>query len=198
MQVCTAASSKMRTCGAHSGYIVVILTTPRTARASSRVRGRELPAAIDELDARLISELRAHPRLGLLEISRRLGVARGTVQARLHKLEERGVVLGYGPEIDPTQLGHSIQAFVMLELTQGRLVEAVEALEDTPEVLEVDAVSGPQDLVCRVAARNTEHLQDIVNRLLATHAIRRSTSYVILSRPIPARVQPLVDAVGGR
>jgi DNA-binding Lrp family transcriptional regulator len=177
---------------------VVILTSARTAGASSRVRGRELPVAIDELDARLIAELRAHPRLGLLEISRRLGVARGTVQARLHKLEQRGVVLGYGPEIDPTQLGHSIQAFVMLELTQGRLVEAVEALEDTPEVLEVDAVSGPQDLVCRVAARNTEHLQDIVNRLLATDAIRRSTSYVILSRPIPARVQPLVDAVGGR
>jgi DNA-binding Lrp family transcriptional regulator len=151
---------------------------------------------IDELDGRLIAELRAHPRLGLLEIARRLGVARGTVQARLAKLERRGVVVGYGPEIDPAELGHSIQAFVMLELTQGRLAEAVEALEATPEVLEVDAVSGPQDLICRIAARDTEHLQEIVNRLLASDAIRRSTSYVVLSRPIPARVQPLVDRVG--
>jgi DNA-binding Lrp family transcriptional regulator len=157
-----------------------------------------LPSTIDELDARLIAELRAHPRLGLLEISRRLGVARGTVQARLSKLEGRGVVLGYGPEIDPAELGHAIQALVMLELTQGRLAEAVEALEATPEVLEVDAVSGPQDLICRVAARDTEHLQEIVNRLLAADAIRRSTSYVVLSRPIRPRVQPLVDAVGGR
>ena len=157
-----------------------------------------MPSAIDELDARLIAELRAHPRLGLLEISRRLGVARGTVQARLSKLEGRGVVLGYGPEIDPAELGHAIQALVMLELTQGRLAEAVEALEATPEVLEVDAVSGPQDLICRVAARDTEHLQEIVNRLLAADAIRRSTSYVVLSRPIRPRVQPLVDAVGGR
>jgi DNA-binding Lrp family transcriptional regulator len=155
-----------------------------------------LPSIIDELDARLIAELRAHPRLGLLEISRRLGVARGTVQARLSKLEGRGVVLGYGPEIDPAELGHAIQALVMLELTQGRLAEAVEALAATPEVLEVDAVSGPQDLICRVAARDTEHLQEIVNRLLAADAIRRSTSYVVLSRPIRPRVQPLVDAVG--
>ena len=155
-----------------------------------------MTSPIDELDARLIAELRARPRNGLLEISRQLGVARGTVQARLAKLERRGVVLGYGPEIDPAELGHSIQAFVMLELAQGRLAEAVEALEATPEVLEVDAVSGPQDLVCRVAVRDTEHLQEIVNRLLASDAIRRSTSYVILSRPIPARVQPLVDAVG--
>jgi DNA-binding Lrp family transcriptional regulator len=168
-----------------------------TGRASSGVRGREPPGAIDHLDARLIAELRAHPRLGLLEISRRLGVARGTVQARLAKLEKRGVVVGYGPEIDPAELGHSIQAFVMLELTQGRLAEAIAALEATPEVLEVDAVSGPQDLVCRVAARDTEHLQEIVNSVLASDAIRRSTSYVVLSRPIPARVQPLVDAVGG-
>jgi DNA-binding Lrp family transcriptional regulator len=151
---------------------------------------------IDELDARLIAELRAHPRLGLLEISRRLGVARGTVQARLAKLEQRGVVVGYGPEIDPAEIGHPIQAFVMLELAQGRLAEAITALEETPEVLEVYAVSGPQDLVCRVAARDTEHLQAIVNSLLAADAIRRSTSYVVLSRPIRQRVQPLVDRVG--
>jgi DNA-binding Lrp family transcriptional regulator len=151
---------------------------------------------IDNLDARLIAELRAHPRLGLLEISRRLGVARGTVQARLAKLEQRGVVVGYGPEIDPAEVGHPIQAFVMLELTQGRLAEAIAALEATPEVLEVDAVSGPQDLICRIAARDTEHLQAIVNSLLASEAIRRSTSYVVLSRPIRPRVQPLVDQVG--
>jgi DNA-binding Lrp family transcriptional regulator len=155
-----------------------------------------LPNPIDELDARLIAELRAHPRLGLLEISRRLGVARGTVQARLRKLEDRGVVTGYGPEVDPAELGHAIQAFVMLELTQGRLGAAVEALEATPEVLEVHAVSGPQDLICRIAARDTEHLQEIVNSLLAAEGIQRSTSYVVLSRPISPRVQPLVDAVG--
>jgi DNA-binding Lrp family transcriptional regulator len=155
-----------------------------------------LTTSIDELDARLIAELRATPRLGLLEISRRLGVARGTVQARLAKLEARGVITGYGPEVDPAALGHSIQAFVMLALTQGRLAEAVAVLEETPEVLEVDAVSGPEDLVCRVAARDPGHLQEIVNELLATDAIRHSTSYIVLSRPIRPRVQPLVDAVG--
>jgi DNA-binding Lrp family transcriptional regulator len=151
---------------------------------------------VDELDARLLAELRAHPRLGLLEISRRLGVARGTVQARLAKLERRGVVTGFGPDVDPAELGHRLQAFVLLELTQGRLAEAVDALERTPEVIEVDAISGPQDLICRVAARDTEHLQEIVNSLLATDAIRRSTSYVVLSHPIRPRVQPLVDAIG--
>jgi DNA-binding Lrp family transcriptional regulator len=150
--------------------------------------------SIDELDARLIAALREQPRVGLLEVSRRLGVARGTVQARLAKLEARGVITGYGPEVDPAAMGYAIQAFVLLELAQGRLAEAVETLERAPEVLEADAISGSQDLLCRVVARDTEHLQDLVNRLLSTPAIRRSTSHIVLSRQVPPRTGPLVDA----
>ena len=152
---------------------------------------------IDELDARLIAEMRANPRVGLLEISRRLGVARGTVQARLAKLESRGVITGYGPEVDPAAMGYGIQAFVLLELTQGRLVEATRVLEAVPEVVEADAISGPQDLLCRLVARDTEHLQEIVNRILATAAIRRSTSYIVLSQQVRPRTGPLVESAGG-
>ena len=151
---------------------------------------------IDQLDARLIAALRDSPRVGLLEISRQLGVARGTVQARLSKLEGRGVVIGYGPEVDPGAMGYAISAFVFIELNQGRLAEAVELLNAVPEVLEADAISGPQDLVCRVAAHDTEHLQDIVNRLLATPAIQRCTSHIVLSRQVPPRTGPLVAAAG--
>jgi DNA-binding Lrp family transcriptional regulator len=151
---------------------------------------------IDDLDARLIAALREQPRVGLLEISRRLGVARGTVQSRLAKLEARGVVTGYGPEVDPAAMGYGISAFMLVELTQGRLDEAVEALERLPELIEADAVSGPQDLICRVVARDTEHLQELVNELLATPAIRRCTSYIVLSRQVPARTAPLVASAG--
>ena len=149
---------------------------------------------IDELDARLIAELRANPRVGLLEIARRLGVARGTVQARLGKLESRGIITGYGPEVDPAAMGYGIQAFVLLELAQGRLSEATAVLASVPEVIEADAISGPQDLLCRLVARDTEHLQEVVNRLLATTAIRRSTSYIVLSQQVRPRTAPLVEA----
>src|SRR5829696_873139 len=113
------------------------------ALRNSLVTASLVNMTIDELDARLIAEMRSNPRVGLLEISRRLGVARGTVQARLAKLESRGVITGYGPEVEPAAMGYGIQAYVMLELTQGRLAEAVKVLGDTPEVLSVDAVSGP-------------------------------------------------------
>lgn len=152
--------------------------------------------SVDELDARLIAELREHPRVGLLEIARRLGVARGTVQARLGKLEARGVITGYGPEVDPGAMGYGVQAFVLLELSQGRLAEAREALAAVPEVLEADAISGPMDVLCRLVARDTEHLQEVVNQVLASPAIRRSTSYIVLSQQVKARTGPLVAAAG--
>ena len=152
---------------------------------------------IDDLDARLIALLRDEPRLGLMEASRRLDVARGTVQARLQKLESSGVVRGHGPEIDPARLGYPVLAFVFLQIAQGRLKEAVAVLQTTPEVLEATATSGPSDLLCRIVARDTEHLQEIVNRLLSNNAIRRSTSYIALSQPIPFRTAPLVAQTPG-
>jgi DNA-binding Lrp family transcriptional regulator len=153
--------------------------------------------AIDTLDARLIATLRRNPRVGLLEVARQLGVARGTVQARLAKLESTGVITGHGPEVDPRALGYPISAVVLIELAQGQLAEAVKVLEPIPEILEADGVSGPQDLICRVVARDTEHLQQVVNDLLRTPAIRRCTSYIVLSRPVPPRTGPLVASAGG-
>jgi DNA-binding Lrp family transcriptional regulator len=152
--------------------------------------------SFDQLDARLIATLRENPRVGLLEVARQLGVARGTVQARLAKLERAGVVTGHGPEVDPTRLGYPISAFVLIELAQGMLHEAVAVMEAIPEVLEADGVSGPHDLICRVVAHDTEHLQQVVNELLRTPAIQRCTSYIVLSRQVPPRTGPLVAAAG--
>lgn len=148
----------------------------------------------DQLDARLISALRTNPRVGLLEVARQLGVARGTVQARLQKLESSGVITGHGPEVDPHALGYTVTAFVLIELAQGRLGEAASVMAEMPEVLEADGVSGPHDLICRIVARDTEHLQQVINGLLSTPAIRRCTSYIVLSRQVPPRTLPLVAA----
>lgn len=153
---------------------------------------------IDELDGRIIGLMEREPRIGLLEVSRRLGVARGTVQARVAKLTERGVVTGFGPQIEPARMGYPVLAFVFLEIAQGRLAEAVEVLEAMPEVIEAHGTTGPLDLLCRVVARDNEHLQEILNAVLASPSIRRSTSYIAMSRQIAFRTDPLVRAASER
>lgn len=152
---------------------------------------------IDQLDVELIEALREDPRVGLLEIARRVGVARGTAQARLAKLQARGIVTGFGPEIEPSAMGYPIAAFVFVELNQGRLEEAAAAARACPEVLEADAVSGQQDLICRVVARDTEHLQEIVNGLVASDAIQRCTTHIVLTRQVSPRTAPLLRSAAG-
>jgi DNA-binding Lrp family transcriptional regulator len=150
--------------------------------------------SIDRLDAEIVQLMRTEPRIGISEIARRLEVARGTVQARLEKLVARGVITSFGPEVDPTRMGYPVLAFVFLELSQGRLDEAVAHLSEIPEVLEAHGTSGTRDLLCRIAAHDTEHLQKLINRVLDTPSVRRSTSYISLSRQIPLRTGPLLEA----
>src|SRR4051794_6002957 len=89
------------------GYV----TTPGGYVQQRAARVGRMPRMIDKLDASLIKLLSEQPRVGLLEIARQLGVARGTVSARLDKLLKRGVITGFGPEIDPHALGFRILAF---------------------------------------------------------------------------------------
>jgi DNA-binding Lrp family transcriptional regulator len=153
-----------------------------------------LPGEIDQLDARLLLMLRSHPRIGLVEVARRLGVARGTVQSRLEKLQARGVITGFGPELDPANMGYPVMAFVSLEIVQGRLDDAVAGLKQVPEVLEAHGVTGERDLLCRVVARDNGHLQDVINGMLRKGAVQRSMSAISMTRQIPYRVEPLISA----
>jgi DNA-binding Lrp family transcriptional regulator len=151
------------------------------------------PAPLDDLDGRLIAALAQRPRAGVLELARVLGVARGTVQARLDRLRSRGVVTGFGPDLDVGALGYEVEAFTTVELAQGRLEDVVRHLELIPEVLEVHSISGPGDLHCRVVARTNAHLQEVLNRILEVAGIDRTSTVIALSRQVPYRVLPLVS-----
>jgi DNA-binding Lrp family transcriptional regulator len=152
---------------------------------------------MDDLDRRLIDLFAKDPRVGVLEASRRLGVARGTVQARLDKLESSGVVTGYGPELSPEALGYPVTAFLTLEIRQeaaeGGGHDAVGAhLAGIPEVLEAHTITGAGDLMVRVVARSNTDLQRVIDLVLAAPAITRSSTVIALATQVPYRVLPLV------
>ena len=107
--------------------------------------------------------------MGVLEASRRLGAARGTVQARLDRMGERGVITGYGPEVDPAALGYEVTAFITLEIRQPAATTRRGTAGRDPEVLEVHTITGVGDLLCRVVARTNSDLQRVSRR----HRLRR-------------------------
>jgi DNA-binding Lrp family transcriptional regulator len=151
---------------------------------------------IDHLDAKLIALLAEEPRIGVLECSRRLRVARGTVQARLDKLAARGVIRGFGPEIDPAAIGFAVTGFVTLEISQRRGHDPVAAhLAEIPEVLEAHTITGGGDMLCRIVARSNADLQRVIDQIVAYDGISRASTIIALQEQIPYRVLPLVDAV---
>lgn len=162
---------------------------------------------MDELDVRLIDLFSSEPRIGVLEASRRLGVARGTVQARLDKLVERGVVTGWGPDLSPAALGYPVTAFLTLEIRQdvgtagaGEAPGASghdlvgEHLAQIAEVLEVHTITGAGDLFARVVACSNADLQRVIDRVLAHPAITRSSTVIALATQVGYRTLPLARA----
>ncbi|MEV2267634.1 Lrp/AsnC family transcriptional regulator [Nonomuraea africana] len=154
---------------------------------------------IDELDAKLLSLLANEPRLGVLEYSRRLGVARGTVQARLDRMIARGVITGFGPDVSPTALGYDVTAFVTMEIRQVSGHDPVaDRLAHIPEVLEVHTITGGSDLLCRVVARSNSDLQRVIDQIVDVQGVLRTSSVIVLDTPVPYRVLPLVADVPRR
>ncbi|MFN0280634.1 MAG: Lrp/AsnC family transcriptional regulator [Kineosporiaceae bacterium] len=175
---------------------------------------------VDRLDAALVELLTRVPRTSVLEAARRLGVARGTVQARLDRLQRDGVVRGFGPDVDPAAIGYPVTAFCSVEIRQSvdgvdanpRTAEAREAghaagtthdavarhVAGVPEVLEAHTITGGADLLVRVVARSNADLQRVIDEILrCPHVVRLSTT-IALATPLSYRCLPLVHAAANQ
>src|SRR3954467_14755840 len=151
--------------------------------------------SLDTLDVSFIAALQEHPRAGALELSRITGVARATVSARLQRLEDGGVITGYGPDVDVSAARFGGQALLALEIAQGAIEDVQRDLEAIPGLLEAHATTGSGDVLCRVAASSHEALQQVLVDLNRSPAVVRSTSVVALSQLVPWRTLPLLRSV---
>ncbi|MEU6539377.1 Lrp/AsnC family transcriptional regulator [Streptomyces sp. NPDC047000] len=148
--------------------------------------------AIDDLDGRIIVLLAQEPRIGVLEMSRRLGVARGTAQARLDRLRSSGVISGFGPQVDPAALGYPVTAFATLQIRQGQGQDVRDHLASVPEVLELHTTTGSGDMLGRLVARSNADLQRVIDRVVAIDGIVRASTAIVMENPVPLRIIPLV------
>lgn len=147
---------------------------------------------MDATDRKLIGALRAIPRATNSQLARALGLARGTVQARLTRLIEAGVIDGWGPDIAPEASEFPVLSFTIVSISQGALERVVAGLETIPEVLEVYVTTGRGDLLCRIAARSNDHLHEIIQGLVALDGVARTDSQLVLATPVRRTVADLI------
>ena len=152
---------------------------------------------LDDLDTRIISTFMEDPQIGVLAASRHLGVARGTVQARLDRLQKRGVLTTFAPQVSPAAMGYPVTAFCTLEIRQTRGHDPVVThLSGIPEVLEAHTITGSGDLLIRVVAKDNADLQRVIDMVVDDGHVIRASTVIALATRIDFRTLPLVQSAG--
>lgn len=154
-------------------------------------------SSLDPLDARILLALDDDPDSTVLALAHRLGVARNTIQARLRRMRESGVLRDFIRRVDPAAIGYPLLAFALVELSQSDDQEAIAGLAALPEVLEIHATTGGADLLVKVVARDTADLHRLTSAMLAVHGVVRTNTTVSLIQPMPLRVRELIERAAG-
>lgn len=150
---------------------------------------------IDRLDAEILRLLTDDARASVAEMAETLSVSRNTVQLRMNRLIESGVLRGFRPIIDFAEIGMPVQALVSVELDQRLLGSIVRGLSQLPEVIEVRIQAGREDLLVQVAIPSLEALQELTASMVAIKGVRKTTSTFSVATPIAYRVQPLLNKI---
>jgi DNA-binding Lrp family transcriptional regulator len=110
-------------------------------------------------------------------------------------MQARGVITGYGPDIDPAALGYGVTAFVTVEIRQaGGHDQVAGGLASIAEVLEAHTITGAGDMLCRVVARTNADLQRVIDAIVDATGVVRASTVIALDTPLRYRVLPLVRA----
>jgi DNA-binding Lrp family transcriptional regulator len=148
---------------------------------------------LDPTDARLLLALVTQPRASAVTLTSQTGLSRNTVQARLARLEERGVLNSFERQIPPGALGYPLTAYITTQVTQRRLDEVAAALASIPEVLQVDGISGETDLLVHTVAADADDLYRIAGQILAIPGVERTHTALVMRELVNYRVTPLLQ-----
>ena len=155
-------------------------------------------ASFDRTDARILLALCDAPRASGVQIAAMLNLARNTVQARMARWEERGLLAPIDRCVSPREVGYPLRAFVSAVVDQHKMEAIVRNLADIPEVAEVVGISGAADLHIEVNTLDADDLYRVAGLILAVPGVERTVVSVAVRQAIPYRTRPLLQRVAGR
>lgn len=151
---------------------------------------------LDPTDLRVLTELQGDARLSMRELGRRVGLSAPAVTERVRRLEDAGVILGYGARVATEPLGRPITAFIGVQDSGQRDPQLVKWAEGRDGVLEVHSVTGGNSCILKVAVQSVPALEVVLAELIAM-GFTCSTS-IVLSTPLGGKLLlPPRDLVKG-
>tara|TARA_B100000700_G_C14258249_1_gene495791 strand:- start:39 stop:482 length:444 start_codon:yes stop_codon:yes gene_type:complete len=136
---------------------------------------------IDDTDRRILAVLLADARTSMRSIAEEVGVALGTVSNRVKRMEEMGVIHGYGVHLDAEKIGWTMTVLCGLRIEKGRLMEVQRRIADDPRVFGIYDVTGEFDSMVLARVRDRAHLDDLSKTILSSEGIIRTVTHVVLN-----------------
>lgn len=131
-------------------------------------------------DERLLSVLRTNARTSISDLARMLNLSRSTVQTRIDRLEQTGVIKGYVVEYGQKFVSSLVSAHVSIKVKQKLTTKTNVELKQIPQISELYAISGEYDLIAVVQAQSTEQLSHLLDDIGNLDGVERTNSAVVL------------------
>lgn len=145
---------------------------------------------MDKIDVKLITLLQENARYPLKFLASQVFLSAPAVSSRIDKLEKQGIILGYNTVIDKQKLGYHITAFINLEMTPNQKPEFYPFIQQCPNVLECNCVTGSFSMLIKVAFHSTQELDTFIGKL--QHFGNTSTQ-IVFSTPVANREITIKD-----
>ena len=136
---------------------------------------------LDKKDRQILEALQRDARQSLAGLGKRIGLSQPAMSERVRKLEEAGVIEGYGARINLRAAGIGLQAIIRIQTHHGGIKPYLALFEAMPEVLEADRVTGEDCFIVRCAIAQPEDLERVVDALAVHGAV---TTSLVLSSPM--------------
>lgn len=120
---------------------------------------------LDSIDWKILRELQQDSRLSFNELGRRVGLSSPAAAERVRKLEDTGVITGYGARVDRAKVGLPLLAFIQLRCNPGKCLLEHGRSEEFPEIVEMHKLSGAHCSLLKVAVSSMQHLEAFNGRL---------------------------------
>jgi DNA-binding Lrp family transcriptional regulator len=136
---------------------------------------------MDSTDHKLLSLLRDDGRVSVATLAKTLGVARGTVQNRLARLQADGTIVGYTVKLRPQSDGQSVRALMTVAVEGNRTDEVLRALRGDPAVCALHTTNGRWDIVAELRTESLEAVDKVLGRIRLIDGISNTETSLLLS-----------------
>jgi DNA-binding Lrp family transcriptional regulator len=136
---------------------------------------------IDEVDRRILQQLRTDCRMSYREIAKKTRISVGTALNRIRRMEKAGVILGYSARVDSEKVGYELTGIAEITVSKGKLIEMEQEISKLPNTCAVYDVTGLTDAIVIAKFHNREELSKFTKTLLSLPFINRTNTQVVLT-----------------